>query len=540
MEKKQTKIKGQSLASAAVLMVVATLGSRIAGLVRVMVLARFGTEGEINAYYQAFSIPDVVYFLIAGGALRTGFVPVFTEYLATDRVQQAWKTFSSLLWLLLIFGGGIVALGVIFAPTLARWISPGWVGTEPELLQLCARIMQIIFPAQICFVLGGLLMGSLNAQKHFLWPAMGPIVYNLFIISGALLALTMPQTFGLETIAYAVLLGALCGNVLLQVPPLIARDARLQRIIDFRDRGVQRVVKLALPVVFGLAVAEINYLVIRAFATNIEQGPAIMEFANRLWKLPAGVVGAGIAIALFPTLAEHYAKDDEKQYLRDFSFGMRNTMFLTVPAAIVLGVMSGPIVRLLMEYGAFDTHSTQLVGQVMYWFAPGIVALSALYIVARAFYARHDTTTPLIVGTVSVAVCVGASFLLLEPMGLLGLAAAMTLSTLVNTGLLMSILRARVGQIDGSSLLASALRSLPGNLFLGAVCFFGPQFIGDRWAGTGFMMRLTTVFVPLVVGAAGFIGLAALFRVRELSSAWRLIVRRFARKKRTPEPTSPS
>lgn len=535
MDEKTPKIKGQSLASAAVLMVVATLGSRIAGLVRVMVLARFGTEGDMNAYFQAFRIPDLVYFLIAGGALRTGFVPVFTEYLAKERIQQAWRTFSSLLWLLLMLGGTIVGLGMIFSPQLARIVAPFWVGTRPELLQLCAKLMRIVFPAQICFVLGGLLMGSLNAQKHFLWPAMGPIVYNIFIIGGAVLALTMPDTFGLETVAYAVVAGALVGNVLLQVPPLVARDARLQRIIDFYDRGVQRVIRLALPIVFGLAVAEINYIIIAAFASKIDQGPAVMEFANRLWKLPAGVVGAGIAIALFPMLSEHYARDDESSFLRDFSFGMRNTLFLTVPASIVLGIMSAPVVRLLMQYGAFDAESTTLVAQVMYWFAPGIVALSGLYIVARAFYARHDTTTPLIVGVISVAVCVGGSFLLIDLLGLPGLAAAMTLSTLVNTAVLLFILRERVGQIDGSSMLGSQLRCLPGNVLLAAVCFWGPGLVESLVGGDGLLMRLATVFVPIAVGGGVFVALAAVLKVRELSSAWALIVRRFTRKKPAAE-----
>jgi len=228
-------------------MVFATLGARVAGLVRVMVLARFGTTGEINAYYQAFVIPDLVYFLIAGGALRTGFVPVFTEYITKGKWNQAWKTFSSLLWILLILGGLIVAAGILAAPMLAVLIAPGWVGGEPELLKLCGHLMRIIFPAQLCFVVGGLLMGTLNAHKHFFWPAMGPIVYDFFIIGGAVLAIAIPGTFGLPTIAYAVVLGALAGNVLLQIRPLAARDARLQRTLDIHDEGVKRVIKLALP-----------------------------------------------------------------------------------------------------------------------------------------------------------------------------------------------------------------------------------------------------------------------------------------------------
>lgn len=520
-------------------MVAATLGARIAGLVRVMVLAQFGTTGEINAYYQAFVIPDLVYFLIAGGALRTGFVPVFTEYITKGKTRQAWRTFSSLFWILLIFGGLIVSAGMVIAPQLAVWIAPGWVGAEPELLDLCGHLMRIIFPAQLCFVVGGLFMGTLNAQKHFFWPAMGPIVYDLFIIIGAILAVSVSGVFGLSTIAYAVVLGALCGNVLLQIRPLVIRGARLQRLLDLSDEGVKRVIKLALPVIFGLAVAEINYIVIRTFSTIAapDQGPAVMEIANRLWKLPAGVFGAAIAIALFPMLSEHYAKDDEDRYRRDFSFGMRNTMFLTIPGALIMGLMPAAIIRLLFEYGEFTAASTAAVAQVMMWFAPGIVALSGLYIVARAFYARHDTKTPLLVGASSVAICIAMSFLLMGPMNLSGLALAMTVSNFVNAGALLIILKRRVGRLDGAGMVGSQLRCLPANLLLAAACIWGPACVATYLGDATFLSRLLAVFAPLIVGGAGFFALSALLSVPELASAWRMVTRRLTARKPPAEDT---
>lgn len=527
------KPAGQSLASAAVLMVIATLGARVMGLVRVMVISRFGTTGEINAYIHAFTIPDFVYFLIAGGALRTGFVPVFTEYMTRGRESQAWKTFSSLFFILLIFAGVIITGGIIAAPALTVLIAPGWVETRPDLIRLCSELMRIIFPAQLFFVLGGLFMGTLNAQKHFFWPAMAPIVYDIFIIGGALAVLGSRGALDLQTVAYALVAGALVGHVVLQIAPLIAGGVRLQPVLDLRDEGVKRVVKLVLPVIFGLAVAEINYIVIRTFSTMVspDQGPAVMEYANRLWKLPAGIFGAAIAIALFPMLSEHYAKDDVKRYRRDFSFGMRNTLFLTVPAALVMGLMPTAVVRLLFERGDFTAGSTAAVSEVMAWFAPGILALSVLYIVARAFYARHDTRTPLIVGIISVAVCALGSYLLMEPMGLTGLALSMTVSNFINAGVLMAILKVRVGQLDGNSMLASQLRCLPANVFLAVVCIVAPGLIASHVGTEGDLAKLVAVVVPLAVGGLGFVGGAAALRVPELASAWRMVARRFGGRK---------
>ncbi len=517
----------RGLAAAASLMVVAIFASAITGLIRVMLLARqFGTTGEINAYVQAFSVPDFIYFLMAGGALRTGFVPVFTEYLATDRAKQAWKTFSSTLWLLVIVGTTLTGLGIIFAPQLVRLISPGWVTKHPDLIDLCVRLMRVMFTAEIFFVIGGLLMGTLNSLKHFFWPAMGPIVYNLVIITAILLASAQENLY---LLAYGVVTGALLGSFLLQVPPLRRLGGRLLMSFDPRDPGMHRVIKLALPVVFGLAVAEINLIITRALATQVDplHGPTILEYANRLWKLPTRMFGAGIAIALFPTLAEHYAKGATALFRRDFSFGMRNTLFLAVPSAVGMMVLREPIVRLLFEGGDFTAQDTAAVAQALLWFSLGIVGLAALYIVARAFYARHDTVTPVWVGIISIGVCVAAALLLMQTMQVAGLALATSISAIVNTITLMWLLHRRVGGLDGTVIVCSMLKLVPPTVGLGVGCFAVMKALEYLPDTGGLMPRLVDVVLPATLGTLIFIGLSALFRVEELQSAWRLVKRRF-------------
>jgi len=516
-----------SLAAAAGLMVVAIFLSAITGLIRVMVLAQlFGTKGNINAYIQAFSIPDFIYFLIAGGALRSGFVPIFSEYLAKGKVAQAWKTFSSTLWLLVIVGTGITGLGIIFARQLVVLISPGWVGQHPELIDLCVRLMRIIFPAEIFFVIGGLLMGTLNSLKHFFWPAMGPIVYNLVIIAGILLAFW--QDKNLQILAGAGVVGALLGSFLLQIPPLRKRGGYLLMSFDPHDPGMQRVILLALPIIFGLAVAEINLIITRAIATDVdaEHGVMILEYANRLWKLPTRMFGAGIAIALFPTLAEHYVKGATAAFRRDFSFGMRNTLFLAIPSAIAIMVLCKPIIRLIFEHGAFTADNTDKVAHALLYFGPGIIGLATLYIVARAFYARHDTITPVWVGVISIGVCIAAALLLKDTMKVAGLALATSISAIVNTIILMWLLRKQVGNLDGARILRSQLNLLPPAAGLGIVCWL-TMVATEQYLGTaGLTARLAGLLMPMGLGIITFIGLSALLRVEEMHSAWRLVKRR--------------
>lgn len=514
------------LAAAAGLMVVAIFLSAVTGLIRIMLLARqFGTEGEINAYVQAFRVPDFIYFLMAGGALRTGFVPVFTEYLTLGRYKQAWQTFSSTLWLLVIVGTVLVGLGMIFAPQLAVLVGPGWVAEHRGQLSLCVRLMRIMFPAQLFFVIGGLLMGTLNAQKHFFWPAIGPIVCNIVVIIAIVLA---PVLWGLPMISYAVVLGALLGSLLIQIPPLRRRGAHLLLLFNPSDEGMRRVMKLALPVIFGLAVAEINLIITTALATKVDplHGPIVLEYANRLWKLPTRMFGAGIAIALFPTLVEHYAQGATAEFRRDFSFGLRNTLFLAIPSAVGVMVLRQPLIRLLFERNQFGPQDTVAVGQALFWYGLGIVGLAALYIVARAFYARHDTVTPVWVGLISVGVCVAAAWLLMDTMKIAGLALATSVSAIVNTVILMWLLRRQVGGLDGAHILRSLVRLLPPATALGIVCWVA--MVGaERYFGTaGLGARLIGLLLPMSLGAAAFIGLGALLQVEEMYSAWRLVKRR--------------
>jgi putative peptidoglycan lipid II flippase len=517
------------MASAAILMVFATFMSGLTGLLRDVVIAQqFGRQGPINAYHMAFSLPDLLYFLVAGGALRTGFVPVFTQYLAQGKREQAWRTFSALFWLLALAAGLLSGVGMLIAEPLARLISPGWVADYPDLLGLCAWLMRIMFPAQIFFALGGLLMGTLNAQRHFLWPGMGPIIYNCAIIAGAVLA---PVLFGLPTLAYAVLVGAFLGNFAVQMGALQRRGGKLAAVWAPTDEGVRRVLVLALPVMLGLAIAEINFVITKALATHTdpEAGVSTLQYANRLWKFPARIFGAGIAIALFPALAHDYARGEEGQYRRDFSFGMRNVLFLSIPATALIVAMRTPIVRLLYEGRSIDAAGVQAVATVLLWYSFGIIPLGVLYVAARAFYARQDMVTPVWVGGISVAVCVVSALLLAGPYGVAGLAMATSLAGVINTVLLVVLIKRQVGRIDGLRILDSALRVVGPTAVLTAALYGGVWLLERALGVEGKLAQAAIVFAPMLLAGLLFIGTCRLVRVRELASAWSLIARRLRR-----------
>ncbi len=541
------------MANAAVLMMFAILASAITGMFRDIAIGHvYGRSMVADAFYNAATIPDFLYFLVAGGALRTGFVPVFTELMAKGEEERAWRTFSSIFWLLSMLAALLAGAGVMLAEPLARFVNPSWAGAsmpeglraflealglmkqglagQPDALAVCALIMKLMFPAQIFFLLGGLLMGTLNARRHFFWPAMGPIVYNCSIIAAALLA---PILLGPSTLGYGVLVGAFVGNFAIQMVALRNRGGRLLPILR-PTPAVRRVVLLALPVMLGLAIAEINFAITKILANAVDGdgGVSTLNYANHLWKLPARVIGAGIAIALFPALAEHYAREDGEQFRMDFSFGVRNAVFLTLPATALMMVLAEPSVRLL--WPGFTVGGVRAVALTLWWFSIGIVPLAIVYIAARAFYARHDTMTPVWIGAISVAACVASALWLAGRYGVPGLAMATSVSGMINATGLLVLLQVRVGGLGGREIATSVLRTIPATLLMTAVAWASlwalQAYLPGGGTGGG-MERLLTVAVPGALGALAFVGIAKAMNLRELESAWRMVSKRFGRGK---------
>jgi putative peptidoglycan lipid II flippase len=416
---------------------------------------------------------------------------------------------------------------MIFVRPLTVLIAPGWAADEPHLFDLTAHLMRIMFPAEIFMLLGGLFMGALNANKHFLWPGIGPVLYNVLIIIAAAVA---PWLWGLPTIAFAVPISALLCNVLLQLRPLQRYRAQWSFLLDPRDEGFKQVLRLAAPVIFGLSIAEVNLLVTAALVTIFDPqwGPVAMEFGNRLWKFPTRFIGAGIAIAVFPFLAEHYAKEDGAAYRRDFSFAIRSTLFLTIPPALVMTLLGDPINRLL--FGNLNEQALRATDQALFWYSLGIVPLGLVYILTRSFYARHDTITPVWVGASSIAVCVACAFPLGRAMGVGGLALATSAANYSNAILLAVILQLRVGGLDGRRILASFLRQIVPCTGFALACWYGLHACRHYLGYTGAVAKLAAVFAPMTIATLLFLALAWLFRVEELAGAGNMLGRRFRRR----------
>jgi len=433
----------------------AFVASRLLGLAREVVIgARFGTSAEYDAYLAAFRVPDLLYQLIAGGALGSAFIPTFARYLAADDRLGAWRLASAVINIVTLVLASAALLAAIFAPQLvATLIAPGF---DAAMQALTVSLMRVMLIAPVIFGASGVFMGALNAQQHFLLPALAPIVYNLAIIAGALL---LAPTLGAGGLAIGVVIGS-AGHLLIQVPGLRRFSARYFPVLDVRDPGVRQVARLMGPRVLGLAIVQLNFLINTNLASRLGEGAvAALNYAWLLMLLPQGVFAQSIATAAFPTFAAQAARDQIGEMRRALSGALRATLFLSLPAAVGLWLWGAPLVQLLLERGEFTAASTQAVAYTLQFFALGLVAHSALEIITRAFYALHDTRTPVVVGVAAMGVNVILSLLLIGPLAQGGLALANSIATTVETLALAWLIRRRIGGIDGRRMAKTIARS---------------------------------------------------------------------------------
>ncbi len=503
--------------------------SRVLGQVRDTVISIvFGSNQYVDAYRAAFSIPDLLFFLIAGGALSSAFIPVFSEYLAKDNEEEAWRIFSTLATLI----GLIVLLFVIGASIwtepLVRWTAPG---LPDETRPLTVAMARILLPAQFGFFLGGLMFGTMNARNHFLIPGLSPSLYNVGIICGALvIAHFVPvPVFGL---AWGALLGAVIGNLVIPLILLPRFGGKYRFELNLRHPGVVAVFRLMLPVVLGLSLPGIYTIVMRGFASHFQAGIINdLELSNRLMQAPLGILGQGFAIAVFPTLSTLYALSKREEFLAVLNRTLQTVLYLTIFVSAAMFFFSFDIVRVLNEYGKFTPEHTEFTARGLQMFSIGIFAWCAHPVLMRAYFAIRNTWTPVLLGSLTTAVFFGLCFFLTTPelgLGYRGLPLASSLAAILLFVLMLVGLRWQLGRIDGKALarlvpLSALLAVISAGAGYGLASLIPP--------GEGIYNNLASGLRLFFGGLAGFwayLYLGRLFRLKEAEYALTVLLRKRA------------
>lgn len=458
----------------------AFVASRLLGLVRDVVIGYYfgATSLEVNAYRIATRIPETIFFIIAGGALGSAFIPTFAAYFARDDAAGGWRLFSAIVNLVLLTLTILSALMAIFAAPFLTLYLPE-IAEQPQLLALTTDLLRILLISTVIFGASGVFMGALNARQHFLLPALAPIVYNLGIIAGAVLG-AETELFSANAVmglAWGTVAGA-AGHLLVQLPGLRRKGAEYTPLVTLRHPGVQQVFRLMAPRVLGLSFSQINNLIIPVLARSLLV-IAPLDFAWKIVLMPQSILGQALGIAAFPTFATLAAEMKLPRMRRILADTLRLILFLSLPATILLMLLSRPIVSLAFERGAFSAADTDLTAWALLFYAPGLVALAGLEVVSRAFYALEDTLTPVLAGGLQLAamaaLALSFSHWLFPALGwpsLGGLALGVSLSNLLETGLLLWLLRRKMAGIGGRRLWHGLWRMCAAGALMAAVTWW--------------------------------------------------------------------
>jgi len=498
-----------SVMSAAFLITTAGLMSRALGLVRDRFLAStFGAGDTLDVYYAAFRIPDLVYNLLIFGALSAAFIPVFTSLMSREKDEDAWKMANGIMNLAILSIIILSAIFCIFAPFIMKIITPGF---PPEKLAKVVLFTRIMFLSPLFLGISGILGGVLTSLKRFLIYSLAPLFYNLGIIIGVLVFV---RFWGEAGLAWGVVFGAIL-HMMVQYPA--ARHLGFRHhwsIMEyFKNADVRRVFRLMIPRTLGIAINQINLLIITIFASTLAAGSlAIFNFAQNIQSVPLGIIGSSFAIAVFPSLSSFAAKKEYNNFAESFSQTFRQILFFVIPLSVLILLLRAQLVRVLLGAGKFDWEDTTLTFQCLGIFALSLFAQSVIPLLARAFYAMHDTKTPFYIAVVTEIINIGAVILLISKYKILGLAFAFSLASLVQMLLLLFVLRARFDNLDDKRIIKSiskiALASFAAGIGIQLTKHAVSRFVDmDTFSG---------VFIQLSASAmaGGVIFLLAVFLLR--------------------------
>ena len=514
-----TNARRQVLA-AAVIMGVTTIISRLLGLVRVgVVTAYFGADTlPANAIAVASRLPDALFFIMAGGALASAFLPTFSAYFAHDDEAGGWRLFSAVINLVTLVMVIVAGLAVLLARPIVTFYVGDLVQTQPGFLELTVPLMRLMLLTPIIFGISGVFMAALNARQHFLLPALAGILYNVGIILGIILLAPSVMGMGVGTV-----LGAM-GHLVVQLPGLRQQKARYSLVLTLRDPGVQRVLKLMAPRVLGLSFSQLNHLIVPFLAQGMIFGsiPAL-NYAWLIINMPLGMIGQALAIASFPTFATLAAQSAYEPMRRILTDTIRLIFFLALPITVWLTVLARPITAFLLERGAFDAAATQLVAWGLFCYALGLVGLAVVEVMARVFYALGDTVTPVLAGGIQILTMVltslALSSYLFPALGwpdFAGIALGATVANWVETVALSWWLRKKMKGMGAAAILDGVWRmgiATGGMALLTWLALRPLQTSAPLWQ----------LAVGGTVGGIVYVGLCLALRVHEVEQIWGLV-----------------
>jgi putative peptidoglycan lipid II flippase len=491
--------------------------SRVLGFLRDWTVAhQIGSNAATDAYYAAFTLPDFLNYLVAGGSLSLIFIPVFSKYAAEGLEDEAWEVFSTVLTFMGLVLIILVLAAEVLAPHLVRAITPGFNPAEKTRVVFLTRLM---LPAQIFFYLGGVLAAVQYARAQFVVPSLAPIIYNLGIILGGVL---LASRLGIAGFSVGVLAGAFAGNFGLQIYGARRAGARFHFSLNLRHPGFRLFLRLAIPIMLALSLVFTDDWVIRWFGSYLPAASITwLSYGKTIMRVPLGVVGQAVGVASFPFLAHLFSERRFDDLNRTLNSTLRGLTLMLVPISALTMAESRPLVRLFFAHTRLTPSDLNATAATLAFFSLGMFAWGAQSIVARGFYAARDTLTPAVLGTLLALLNLPVYWLLVRRMQHLGLALASSIGIVVYTAVLFAFLKRRLPGYQGRPLLRFFARITAVSVAMGFSTWKITGLLGTSIGWTSMPRAFMVLVLATVTGLGLGLLLAWILKIEEIRSLLR-------------------
>lgn len=513
---------------------IAILCSRVLGLIREVIFAAlFGAGKNLDAFLMAFRVPNMLRDLFGEGALSTAFITTFSKKIATEGDESAWRLANKVATLTVVFMSMVTLVGILLAPQLVEVMT--WWSWSPEKTALTILLTRIMWPFILLVSVAALVMGMLNAKNVFGVPAIASSFFNLgSIIGGVALGWWFDPHFGARSLiglAIGTLIGGL-WQLVSQFPSL--RRAGYRYVADFhwRDEGVRTVLFLMGPAVIAASAVQMNVLINSGFAARLGDGPVSwLNIAFRLMQLPLGIFGVAVATVTLPLISRSAAVGNMVEFRGALAHAMRLVMLLTIPSAIGLIILAEPIISLIYEHGRFTASSTNQTALALQCYAVGLVAYSAVKVLAPAFYALDKRNLPMFVslGSIVLNVCLNYVFTFYLNLGHRGLALSTSIVAFSNFLILYAMMRRYTGRLETGAMIKTLAKLLVASALLAGICLLAQHFIFSVEGGVSMWRKLFGLTLTIGVGGSIFFGAAYAFHVAEVRDVVLLVRGRLRR-----------
>ena len=489
----------------------AILLGQLLGLLNKILIADAFPPAEVDAFFSANRVSETLFTLIAAGALGSAFLPTFTSLLVRNERSSAWKLASSLINLVTLVLTIAALLVSIFAPQIVRYFLAPGLSHDPQIFALTVDLLRIQSFSAVLFGVGGLVIAILNAHQIFFIPQITAAMYQLGQIFGVLV---LARWMGIYGLAWGVMIGAALF-LLIQLPALFRLHGEFSTSLGWKNPEVINVFRLMGPRVFGAAVVQLNFWVNNNLASRMAPGSIqSLTYAFTLMVMAQAVIAQSVAIAALPTFSAQHALGKVDEMRASLASALRGMFLLALPASLGLILLSEPIVSMLFERGEFSATLTEMTAWALLWFAAGLLGHAVMEVLTRAFFAQQNTKTPVLIGTIAMALNVVFSILFsrwFEQIGWIpigGLALANSLATAIEAAALFVVMRARLQGLQEKYLLDGFIRCAGAALGMGAGLWL--------WLGaTGGMPGWVVGLGGVVLGGLLYLAGVLIFKVPE-------------------------